>query len=170
MLLYDYNSPLGRVFLITDSVSIRGLYFEGQEHFFSGLSELNAGTEPLSPVISAIKWLDCYFSGRGPDFLPPLNPLFETPFRRLVWQELMKIPYGSLTTYKQIAAAVAKRQGREQMSAQAIGGAVGHNPISLMIPCHRVVGSDGSLTGYAGGVWRKSALIRLESGILPENI
>lgn len=165
MLLYDYNSPLGRISLITDITSIRGVYFEGQEHFFSGLPELRAGTEPLPPVVSAVNWLDLYFSGKVPDFLPPLNPLFETPFRKAVWQELMKIPYGSLVTYKEIAMAVAKRQGRERMSSQAVGGAVGHNPISLIVPCHRVVGSDGGITGYAGGVWRKAWLIEMESRV-----
>lgn len=109
----------------------------------------------------AKRWLDVYFSGREPDFLPPLR-YDSTPFRRLICEIMLTIPYGKTMTYGQIAAEAAKRLGAEKMSAQAVGGAVGHNPISLMIPCHRVVGTSGSLTGYGGGIARKVKLLELE--------
>ena len=109
----------------------------------------------------AKRWLDVYFSGREPDFLPPLR-YDSTPFRRLICKIMLTIPYGKTMTYGQIAAEAAKRLGAEKMSAQAVGGAVGHNPISLMIPCHRVVGTSGSLTGYGGGIARKVKLLELE--------
>ena len=112
-------------------------------------------------LAEAKRWLDVYFSGREPDFLPPLR-YDSTPFRKLICDILLTIPYGKTMTYGAIAAEAAKRQGAERMSAQAVGGAVGHNPISLMIPCHRVVGTGGSLTGYAGGIERKVKLLELE--------
>ena len=119
-------------------------------------------TEQDTPVLSEAKrWLDVYFTGREPDFLPPLHPA-GSPFRQEVWALLRQIPYGETTTYRALAEAVARKRGLRQMSAQAVGGAVGHNPISIIVPCHRVVGSDGSLTGYAGGLERKVQLLRLE--------
>lgn len=148
--------------LASDGKSLTGLWFEGQKYFCAGIKP-GDGCEAVLPVFDIAKnWLDEYFSGKAPDFLPPVAPVSATPFRMAVWQELLKIPYGSLVTYGEIAKSVAKTMGLARMSAQAVGGAVGHNPISLIIPCHRVVGSDGSLTGYAGGVWRKKALIELE--------
>lgn len=107
------------------------------------------------------RWLDIYFSGREPDFLPPLHPL-GTPFRRAVWELLLQIPYGRTVTYGELARRLAAKQGLVHMSAQAVGGAVGHNPISILIPCHRVVGSGGNLTGYAGGIDKKVRLLELE--------
>ena len=112
-------------------------------------------------MAEAKRWLDIYFSGREPDFLPPLHPL-GTPFRRAVWELLLQIPYGRTVTYGELARRLAAKQGLVHMSAQAVGGAVGHNPISILIPCHRVVGSGGSLTGYAGGIDKKVRLLELE--------
>lgn len=108
------------------------------------------------------RWLDIYFSGEIPTFLPRLS-LKGTPFQMAVWEELLAIPYGTTTTYKEIAARVAERLGRKKMSAQAVGQAVGHNPVGIIVPCHRVIGSNGSLTGYAWGLPMKESLLRLES-------
>ena len=108
------------------------------------------------------RWLDIYFAGREPDFLPPLH-LAGSPFRQEVWALLRQIPYGETTTYRALAEAVARKRGLRRMSAQAVGGAVGHNPSSIIVPCHRVVGSDGSLTGYAGGIDKKMRLLTLEN-------
>ena len=116
----------------------------------------------MKPVFDQTqRWLDCYFSGKNPGFTPPLRPE-GSPFRQAVWKILLQIPYGETITYKDIAEEIARQQGKQTMSAQAIGGAVGHNPISIIIPCHRVVGSDGSLTGYAGGIPKKVGLLTLE--------
>ena len=112
-------------------------------------------------LAEAVRWLDAYFSGREPDFLPPLHP-HGTAFQRAVWDILRSIPYGQTMTYGEIARRLAAQQGLSHMSAQAVGGAVGHNPVSILIPCHRVVGADGSLTGYAGGVDKKRFLLELE--------
>ena len=107
------------------------------------------------------RWLDIYFAGNEPDFTPPLHPI-GTPFRMAVWRILLEIPYGVTTTYGAIAKRLAKERGLPQMSAQAIGSAVGRNPISLIIPCHRVIGRNGRLTGYAGGLHRKASLLAME--------
>ena len=112
-------------------------------------------------LAEAARWLDAYFSGREPDFLPPLRPR-GSPFQLAVWRKLLEIPYGQTTTYGAIARAVASDEGRASVPAQAVGGAVGRNPLSVFIPCHRVVGASGSLTGYAGGLDRKIALLELE--------
>lgn len=109
----------------------------------------------------AKRWLDIYFTGREPDFMPPLHPI-GSAFRQSVWEILLQIPYGQTVTYGEIARQLADKQGIAKMSAQAVGGAVGHNEISVIIPCHRVVGTSGSLTGYAGGVDKKAALLKLE--------
>ena len=115
-----------------------------------------------TPVLAeAKKWLDLYFSGKEPNFIPPLHPA-GSPFRQAVWKLLLEIPYGQTTTYGEIAGRLAAMQNTSSMSAQAVGGAVGHNEISIIIPCHRVVGTNGSLTGYAGGIDRKIALLKLE--------
>lgn len=109
----------------------------------------------------ADRWLDIYFSGQAPDFTPPLN-MRTTPFRKRVWEIMLTIPFGQTMTYGQIADKIAKEKGQKHISAQAVGGAVGHNSISLIIPCHRVVGTNGSLTGYAGGIAKKVKLLELE--------
>ena len=156
----QYVSPLGAITLACDEEAVTGLWFNGQKHFGNILPPDTQGRErPL--LKEAKKWLDIYFSGRKPDFLPPLRYDF-TPFRKAVCDIMLTIPYGRTMTYGDIAARVAHQRGLEKMSAQAVGGAVGHNPISLMIPCHRVVGTGGSLTGYGGGIARKVKLLELE--------
>ena len=155
----SYLSPLGAITLASDGKALTGLWFDGQKYFGSTLPvETKQGDCPV--FAQAKRWLDSYFAGEKPGFTPPLHWM-TTPFRRAVWEILLTVPYGCTTTYGQIAAQLADRMGRLQ-SAQAVGGAVGHNPVSIIIPCHRVVGADGSLTGYAGGVERKIALLRLE--------
>ena len=155
-----YTSPLGGILLAADEVGLRGLWFDGQKYFARDL--LDERTERETPVLSEVKrWLDLYFGGQEPDFLPPLHPV-GTPFRQAVWEILLRIPYGKTVTYGEISKQLAEKMGLERMSAQAVGGAVGHNEISIIIPCHRVVGSNGSLTGYAGGINRKIKLLELE--------
>lgn len=155
-----YTSPLGGILLAADEVGLRGLWFDGQKYFARDLPDER--TERETPVLSEAKrWLDLYFGGQEPDFLPPLHPV-GTPFRQAVWEILLRIPYGKTVTYGEISKQLAEKRGLERMSAQAVGGAVGHNEISIIIPCHRVVGSNGSLTGYAGGINRKIKLLELE--------
>ena len=153
--IHYYNSPLGRITLASDGEKLSGLWFEGQKYYGSTLSEENEQRKLLIFEQTG-QWLDTYFSGQQPDFTPPLS-MQDTPFRRAVWEILLKIPYGQTMTYGAIAKEIAG-----QMSAHAVGGAVGHNPISLSIPCHRVVGANGSLTGYAGGIDKKVRLLTLE--------
>ena len=155
-----YDSPLGGILLAADDVGLTGLWFDGQKYFARGLSNERIEQE-TSVLAEAKRWLDIYFTGKEPDFTPPLHPI-GSAFRRSVWEILLQIPYGQTTTYGEIARQLAKKQGLERMSAQAVGGAVGHNEISIIIPCHRVVGADGSLTGYAGGIGKKEKLLELE--------
>ncbi len=158
--MYHYDSPLGEIILASDGEALSGLWFRGQKFFGSTLGE--APVQRTLPVFDQAKeWLDIYFSGTAPDFTPPLS-LRTTPFRRAVWEILLKIPFGQTMTYGEIAEKTAEQMNRPHMSAQAVGGAVGHNPISLIIPCHRVIGANGSLTGYAGGVDRKRRLLEME--------
>ncbi len=155
-----YHSPLGDILLAADDAGLTGLWFEGQKYFAAGL--MPEREEKETPALRRTKdWLDVYFSGREPDFLPPLHPA-GTPFQHMVWEILQKIPYGTTTTYGEIAEEIARQKGLASMSAQAVGGAVGHNKISVIIPCHRVLGTDGSLTGYAGGTDKKERLLELE--------
>lgn len=158
-----YRSPLGDMTLQSDGKSLTGLWFDGQKYAPS-LPPCAGKPADLPVFAQTARWLDQYFSGEMPRFLPALAPQ-GTPFRRLVWALLLQIPPGSVTTYAKLAAQAAKNMGRARMSAQAVGGAVGHNPVSILIPCHRVLGSDGSLTGYAGGLERKAALLRLEQAM-----
>lgn len=154
LFLTHYASPLGPILLAADETGLTGLWFEAQKYFpsFSGVDY----QEKETPILTeTVRWLDVYFSGKDPGFLPPLHPQ-GSPFRQTVWDILLTIPRGQTMTYGEIA----RRLGVH--SAQAVGGAVGHNPISILIPCHRVVGSDGSLTGYAGGLDRKTRLLQLE--------
>lgn len=158
--IQHYNSPLGGMLLAADEVGIRGLWFNGQKYFAHNLPAER--TEQNTPALSVAKrWLDIYFAGVNPDFLPPLHPVGSS-FRREVWNILLQIPYGQTTTYGEIARQLAEKHGLTRMSAQAVGGAVGHNEISVIIPCHRVVGTSGSLTGYAGGIDKKVKLLELE--------
>ncbi len=155
-----YDSPLGGILLAADETGLCGLWFDGSKYFAEGLDP-DHRQDSLPALAEAKRWLDLYFSGRDPGFTPPLH-LVGSPFRQEVWALLLKIPYGKTSTYGELAQRVAEGRGLSRMSAQAVGGAVGHNPVSLIVPCHRVVGAGGSLTGYAGGVERKSALLRLE--------
>ena len=157
---HHYDSPLGGITLSACEDALTGCWFDGQKYFGASLQEPHA-EGPLPVFDEADRWLDIYFSGRDPAFLPPLA-LQASPFRKAVWEILLTIPYGKTMTYGEIAALIAKQKGIPNMSAQAVGGAVGHNPISLMIPCHRVVGTNGSLTGYASGLDKKSKLLSLE--------
>ena len=157
---YKYKSPLGRILLAADEVGITGLWFEGQKYFGNTLPDKHIPQE-TEILTEAKKWLDIYFSGEKPTFTPPLHPAGST-FRQAVWQILSEIPYGQTITYGEIASKIAERENISHMSAQAVGGAVGHNEISIIIPCHRVVGTNGSLTGYAGGIDRKISLLKLE--------
>ena len=151
-----YASPLGMLTLASDAQALCGVWFDGQKHFGQGAA--GSWEEKEVPVLTQTKhWLDLYFSGQVPDFLPPLRPE-GSPFAKSVWAYLLTIPYGTTLTYGQIAQQLGCR------SAQAVGGAVGRNPISILVPCHRVVGSNGALTGYAGGIQRKHGLLQLEQG------
>lgn len=155
-----YRSPLGDMTIAGNGSNITGLWFDGQKYFGSTLPKTYK--EGALPVFAeVIKWLDIYFSGKIPDFTPPLR-LETTPFRKAVWDILLTIPFGQTMSYGEIANKIARQNGLTNMSAQAIGGAVGHNPISLIIPCHRVVGANGSLTGYAGGIEKKIQLLTME--------
>ena len=152
-----YTSPLGGITLASDGMALTGLYFDGERDF----PDLSAAHKKDLPVFGeAMRWLDLYFAGKEPDFSPALNPT-GTAFQQAVWEILRTIPYGGTTTYGAIAKRLEKVRGK-RMSAQAVGGAVGRNPISILIPCHRVIGADGSLTGYAGGLDKKEYLLGLE--------
>ena len=158
--IQHYNSPLGGILLAADEIGLTGVWFNGQKYFARSLP---AGyTEQNTPALSEAKrWLEVYFTGKKPDFMPPLH-IVGSAFRRAVWEILLQIPYGKTTTYGEIARQLAKKQKLPRMSAQAVSGAVGHNEISIIIPCHRVVGTNGSLTGYAGGIDKKIKLLELE--------
>lgn len=161
--IYKYNSPLGNITLASDGESLTGLWFDRQKFFPHKL--ISESTVAELPIFTqTCNWLDIYFSGRIPDFTPPIF-LQTTPFRKAVYDILLTIPYGQTMTYGEIANIIAEQKGIERMSAQAVGGAVGHNPVSIIIPCHRVVGTDGSLTGYAGGLDRKIKLLKLEKAL-----
>ena len=152
-----YTSPLGGITLASDGMALTGLYFDGERDF----PDLSAAHKKDLPVFGEVmRWLDLYFAGKEPDFMPPLAPV-GTTFQQAVWEILKTIPYGGTTTYGAIAKRLEKSTGK-RMSAQAVGGAVGRNPISILIPCHRVIGADGSLTGYAGGLDKKEYLLGLE--------
>ncbi len=162
-----YDSPIGKLTVSGDDTSITGLWIEGQKYFGRTL-EVDDGEscsvydETSGEVFSkACRWLDHYFKGEKEEITFPLAPKGSV-FQKSVWDILVEIPYGETVTYGEIAKKLSDRQGKPSMSAQAVGGAVSHNPISIMIPCHRVVGANGSLTGYAGGIERKIELLTLE--------
>ena len=158
---YHCTSPIGGITLASDGEVLTGLWFEGQKYYPQNL--VAESSEVKLPVFTeTVKWLDIYFGGKEPSFTPPIS-LHTTPFRKVVYDILLTIPYGQTMTYGEIARILADQQGAEHMSAQAVGSAVGHNPISIIIPCHRVVGADGSLTGYAGGLDKKKALLKLDN-------
>ena len=155
-----YRSLMGGILLAADEVGLTGLWFDGEKYFADNLPAEHIQRE--TPILAEGKrWLDVYFTGREPDFMPPLHPI-GSAFRQSVWEILLQIPYGQTTTYGEIARQLAEKRGLARMSAQAVGGAVGHNEISIIIPCHRVIGANGSLTGYAGGIHKKVKLLELE--------
>ncbi len=164
-LLDHYQSPLGGIVLTTDEHGLTGLWFEGQRRI-PRLSEGVPVERETTISARAKTWLDMYFSGKEPPFTPPLHPI-GTAFQRAMWRLLAGIPYGRTTTYGELARQLAYAHGDARMSAQAIGGAVSRNPIALIIPCHRVIGARGTLTGYAAGIDRKTALLELERSQLP---
>lgn len=154
MVYTRYASPLGTILLAADEEGLTGLWFEGQRGCPNKRLARPTGEAPA--LDAARCWLDAYFCGREPDFTPPLH-LTGTPFQLAVWALLRQIPYGRTVSYGELARLLTVRS-----SARAVGGAVGRNPVSLIVPCHRVIGADGSLTGYAGGIDRKRALLALE--------
>ncbi len=158
------ETPLGAMTATAEQGALTGLWFIGQKYYPSATATWVQ--EPDHPVFTALRaHLSRYFAGADPGCDIPLAP-HGSLFRKNVWDILLKIPFGRTTTYGEIAREIARSEGLASMSGQAVGGAVGHNPISILIPCHRVVGADGSLTGYAGGVDKKQALLRLEGAIL----
>ena len=167
-----YFSPLGKILLASDEIGLTGLWFYKQKYFARNLDPLHEEKE-IETIKKAKAWLDEYFKGKEPTVRVPLH-LIGTNFQLKVWQILQTIPFGKFMTYGDIAAIIAKEKGVKQMSAQAVGGAVGRNPISIIIPCHRVIGSNKSLTGYAGGIDKKLKLLTLEKAdikslYLPKN-
>lgn len=151
----DFISPIGRIFIESDGSAVTALYFSEEKKCGSDCGSLTL----------AKKWLDMYFSGKAPDFIPPIKTC-GTPFREVVWKLLSEIPIGTTVTYGEIAKKAAGIIGKSKMSAQAVGGAVGHNPIGIIIPCHRVIGADGSMTGYGFGIDRKIFLLSHEQKML----
>lgn len=158
--LHAYESPVGRLTLVSNGEALTGLWFDRQK-YFDRMHPACYEEKELPVFAQADRWLALYFGGKVPDFLPSLAPE-GTPFRKAVWKILLTIPYGKTMSYGEIAEIMAKQRGVPKMAAQAVGGAVGHNPISLMIPCHRVVGTDKSLTGFGGGLAVKEKLLRME--------
>ena len=154
--IQHYRSPLGGILLAADEAGLTGLWFDGEKYFADNLPARHTVGE--TPILAETKrWLDIYLPG----FLPPLHPI-GSAFRQSVWELLLRIPYGQTTTYGEIARQLAAKRGLARISAQAVGGAVGHNEISILIPCHRVVGMSGSLTGCASGISKKAKLLELE--------
>lgn len=147
--------------MASDGKALVGLWFDGQKYDRAGLGE-TIRKEDLPVFEETRRWLDCYFKGEQPAQIPPLR-IEGSDFRKMVADIMLTIPYGRTMTYGEIAQEVARRTGRKQMSAQAVGGAVGHNRISIIVPCHRVLGSHGELTGYAGGTDKKEYLLKIEN-------
>ena len=158
--LHHYQSPLGGITIASAGKALIGLWFDGQKYFADTIDKNTP--EKLLPIFELTdKWLDIYFSGVNPDFIPPLK-MNTTTFRRAVWEIMLSIPFGKTMTYGEIAQKIAIQRGLKRMSAQAVGDAVKHNSISLIIPCHRVIGAKGNLTGYAAGLDKKIKLLKLE--------
>lgn len=159
-----YNSILGKLTIASDGENIIGLWIEGQKYFEDTIKNENIiKKDNLEIFIKTKDWLDRYFRGKRPDIKElKLSPK-GSEFRKNVWKILCKIPYGQTITYGRIAKEIATLMNKKSMSAQAVGNAVGHNPISVIIPCHRVIGVNGSLTGYAGGIGKKIKLLELEN-------
>lgn len=159
--LAHYNSPLGPMTMASDGTALVGLWFDGQKHFGSTLNDEHDECDFMPVFDDTRRWLDVYFMGEEPGFTPPL--LFRgSQFQQKVWKQLLHIGFGQTLTYSEVGRLIADQYGTTQVFARAVGGAVGHNPISLIIPCHRVVGASGKITGYAGGIERKAKLLELE--------
>lgn len=157
-----YASPLGEMVMAGDGDTLSGLWFYEQKYYLGTLPEEPVEKAGISVFQKTCEWLDCYFSRQNPDAIELALAPIGGEFRQEVWKILLAIPYGQVTTYGAIAKEIAAKKGIERMSAQAVGGAVGHNPVSIIIPCHRVIGTDGSLTGYASGLDVKIKLLELE--------
>ncbi len=155
-----YQSPLGDILLVADNKGLTGLWFEGGKNYANCLTTNHKESE-LEVLKETKRWLDIYFTGKDPEFMPEIH-LIGSEFQMMVWNILLQIPYGKTVTYGEIAKEIAEKRNMDKMSAQAVGGAVGHNEIPILVPCHRVVGSGGSLTGYAGGMDKKTFLLQLE--------
>ena len=155
-----YDSPLGEMLLAADEKGLAGVWFCG-DRYFARLLDADHVEREVEVLTQTKEWLTIYFSGKEPDFLPKMH-LIGSLFQLEVWEMLLEIPYGQTTTYGEIARKIAKKRGIVRMSAQAVGGAVGHNEISILIPCHRVVGTNGNLTGYGGGLDKKCKLLEIE--------
>ena len=160
--IFYYNSPLGRILMEADENALCGLWFVGQKHFPMEYLHAKAAENPPQILADTALWLDSYFASEKPEISALMLAAEGSQFSRRVWEILRTIPYGETITYGQIAKTLEAVTGK-RVSAQAVGGAVGRNPISIIIPCHRVVGVNGSLTGYAGGTERKAALLELEN-------
>lgn len=157
-----YQSPVGNLLIASKENQLIGLWIENQKYYLSNLKEEMEVADNLEILVKTKNWLNRYFNGEKPKIRElEINPM-GSEFRKSVWEILKKIPYGEVVTYNDIAKELAKQKGIKRMSAQAVGGAVGHNPISIIIPCHRVVGTNGSLTGYAGGIDKKIYLLKHE--------
>lgn len=157
-----YSSPLGLITMASDGEKLIGLWLEGQKYFADNIEDSMVENENLNIFIITKRWLDRYFLGEKPDISElPLAPI-GGEFRKVVWDILCQIPYGETITYGEVAKMVALKMNKKSMSSQAVGGAVGHNPIAIIIPCHRVVGARGNLTGYAGGISKKIKLLEHE--------
>ncbi|MBR4396154.1 MAG: methylated-DNA--[Eubacteriaceae bacterium] len=162
-----YESPLGVIELASDGKTLTGLRFLEQGLNNPPVKKKGNDKNDLPVFGETSHWLDIYFTGTDPGFAPPLS-LSGSPFQLTVWRLLLTIPFGRTMSYGEIADIIARERGIKKMSAQAVGGAVGRNPVSLIVPCHRVIGSDGKLTGYGGGIERKLSLLKLE-GIITDN-
>lgn len=161
-----YQSPVGEILLAADDIGVVGIWFKDQKYYACSLDIENEPKETWM-IKELEKWLDVYFQGKEPDFVPPIH-MIGTPFQIEVWNILREIPYGTTTTYNEIAKKIAKNRGLKRMSAQAVGSAVGRNNISLVVPCHRVVGTNNSLAGYAGGINKKITFLKLEGAFKDE--
>lgn len=163
-----YNSPVGKILISAKDSAIIGLWIEGQKYYLENIKEDIVEDDEYEVLKQCKDWLDRYFKGEKPEICEiKLNPS-GSDFAKSVWDILCEIPYGETTTYGEIAENIAVKRNVERMSAQAVGGAVGHNPISIIIPCHRVVGKSGSLTGYAGGIDIKIKLLAHEKALKKE--
>lgn len=158
-----YVSPIGDIVLCADNQGLTGLWFDDKDKEAKQGQADKSCSDAAKFLEEAKAWLDIYFDGGVPNFTPKLH-LIGTDFRIEVWNRLLEIPYGKTVSYGEIAKELASKRGIERMAAQAVGGAVGHNDISIIVPCHRVIGSDGKLTGYGGGLDKKVFLLELEKG------